>query len=111
MHNHKKIIPYSTQNGKTPFIEWLQSFDKKTKAIITSRFNRIELGNYGDCKPVGEGVMELRYSFGPGYRVYFGIDNDKLIILLIGGDKSSQQRDIKKAKEFWQDYKTRRINK
>lgn len=84
-----KIIPYSTESGKCPFIIWLQSLDNKAKAIIISRFNRLELGNFGDCKQVGDGVNELRYKFGPGYRVYFGVDDKKFVILLAGGDKSS----------------------
>ncbi|MFN7903952.1 MAG: type II toxin-antitoxin system RelE/ParE family toxin [Pseudobdellovibrionaceae bacterium] len=64
-------------------------------------------GNLGDVKPVGEGVNELRLAFGAGYRIYFGSVGDELIILLCGGDKSSQDKDIKKAKEFWSDYRSK----
>jgi putative addiction module killer protein len=66
---------------------------------------RLESGLYGDCEPVGEGVSELRMFFGPGYRVYFGEDGDDIVILLCGGDKSSQRRDIKAAKAYWKEYK------
>ena len=66
---------------------------------------RLESGLYGDCEPVGEGVSELRMFFGPGYRVYFGEDAKNTVILLCGGDKDSQKKDIKKAKEYWKEYK------
>ena len=69
-----------------------------------SRLDRLKEGNFGDHKAVGEGVYELRFFFGSGYRVYFGKSGDKLILLLCGGNKSSQQRDIKKAKHYWNDY-------
>ena len=67
------------------------------------RMDRIENGNFGDCYPVGEGVSELRIDVGPGYRIYFGQDGD-LVVLLHGGDKSTQEKDIKMAKRFWRDY-------
>lgn len=78
--------------------------DIKTKARIEARLLRLELGNFGDCKSVGTGVFELRYMFGSGYRVYFGKDGDSVILLLLGGDKSSQSSDIKTAQEYWSDY-------
>lgn len=74
-------------------------------AVIRARINRLELGNFGDCKSVGAGVLELRVSFGPGYRVYFGRDGNTVVVLLYGGDKGSQTRDILKAKLFWKEYK------
>ena len=97
---------YLTEDRKRPFHEWLvRRLDGSTRAQIALRIRRIaETGNYGDCGPVGEGVFELRFmSKGPGCRVYFGIDGD-LVILLIGGDKSTQQSDIRKAKAYWSDY-------
>lgn len=102
-----KIIIYTTQSGKAPFKEWLEGLDIKTKAITRARIDRVRLGNFGDCKVLadGEGVSELRISFGAGYRVYFGRDGLALIILLIGGDKGSQKCDISKAKEYWRAYK------
>ena len=73
-------------------------------ARIQARILRFETGNLGDHKDVGEGVWEARLDFGPGYRVYFGKQGEELVLLLIGGDKSSQSKDIKRAKEFWSAY-------
>ena len=65
---------------------------------------RLESGHYGDCKPVGEGVIELRFFFGPGYRVYFGEDGDTIVVLLCGGDKGNQNSDIRQAQDYWKEY-------
>jgi putative addiction module killer protein len=78
--------------------------DAKGRALIKLRIDRLEYGIFGDCKPVGEGVLELRIKSGPGYRVYFAEDGAKIILLLIGGDKSTQTKDIKTAKGFWREY-------
>jgi putative addiction module killer protein len=77
--------------------------DAKGRAVIRVRLNRLAQGNLGDCKPVGNGLHELRIDFGPGYRIYFAEDGPSLI-LLVGGDKNSQARDIREAKEYWRDY-------
>ncbi|PNW43833.1 UNVERIFIED_CONTAM: addiction module killer protein [Euhalothece sp. KZN 001] len=104
----KNIFTYVKADGSVPFNEWLYSLkDRKLRAIIRARINRIRLGNLGDCKSVGNGVRELRISFGAGYRIYFGQEGSKIIILLSGGDKKSQDRDIKLAKQYWEDYKRR----
>ena len=79
--------------------------NRKTRERILVRIQRLENGLYGDCEPVGEGVLELRMFFGPGYRVYFGEDKGQLVILLCGGDKGSQNRDIQAAKAYWKEYK------
>jgi putative addiction module killer protein len=80
------------------FDQWFDGLkDIQAKARITARLRRVELGNLGDCEPVGEGVAELRIHYGPGYRIYFCRKGVKIIVLLAGGDKSSQHRDIKKA--------------
>ncbi len=71
------------------------------------RLNRIRLGNFGDCKSVGSGVSELRVPYGPGYRVYFGRKGNKVVILLYGGHKKTQSRDIALAQEYWEDYRQR----
>ncbi len=71
---------------------------------ILVRVARLEQGNYGDCEPVGEGVSELRMFFGPGYRVYFGEDETNIVVLLCGGDKGSQNQDIREAKAYWKEY-------
>jgi putative addiction module killer protein len=95
---------YESAEGKEFFWSWLNGLrDLAGAAKIKVRLNRAEQGNYGDCSTVGEGVKELKIDFGPGYRVYFGEDaND--VILLGGGDKSTQSADIVKAKERWRDY-------
>lgn len=101
-----KIFIYTTANGKAPFITWLNSIkDKTTQRKIKLRIDRLTDGNFGDCKAVGENINELRMFFGPGYRVYYTIDEDILVILLTGGDKSTQTEDIKKAKEYLKSYK------
>jgi putative addiction module killer protein len=89
---------------KSPFHRWLIKIEGEARAAVRTRLRRIEAqGNYGDCEPVGGGVFELKIHKGPGYRIYFGIDGDAVIVLC-GGDKSSQASDIKKAKERWSDY-------
>jgi putative addiction module killer protein len=99
---------YSTQEGKEPFTEWLTSLkDKRGADKILLRIQRIQLGNLGDHKFIAEGVFELRIKFGPGYRVYFGRVEDYLILLLCGGEKSSQSQDIQNAIEYWKDYRSR----
>ena len=104
----KTLINYKTEDGKEPFREWLKFLrDKVTAARIQSRLERVRLGNFGDTKPVGNGVSELRFTFGSGFRVYFGQDGDQIVVLLIGGDKSSQEKDIQLAHNYWADY-TRR---
>ena len=89
------------------FDEWFKKLkDLKSKAKILFRIQKIENnGHFGDCKPVGDGISELRVHYGKGYRVYFKESGDKIIVLLVGGDKSSQQNDIKKAKEIWNNLK------
>jgi putative addiction module killer protein len=71
---------------------------------ILIRISRLQQGNYGDCEPVGEGISELRMFFGPGYRVYFGENGNDIVILLCGGDKGSQDKDIQQAKIYWEEY-------
>jgi putative addiction module killer protein len=88
------------------FDKWLRKLnDRKAKAKILLRLQRIESGNLGDVSSVGDGIEEMRIHFGPGYRIYFKKQGDKLILLLIGGDKSTQDSDIKKAKSIWNQYK------
>ena len=93
----RKLLLFETADNRCPFLDWLLNLkDLKGRAIIRARLERIKLGNLGDCKGLGVGISELRISFGPGYRVYFG-RQDTIIVLLCGGDKSSQKRDIVKA--------------
>ena len=102
----RELVEYETENGRCPFSEWLDGLkDIAARAIIRKRLNRIRMGNFGNTRSVGEGVFELKIDFGPGYRVYYGLDGDTLVVLLCGGDKGSQERDIRKATEYWQDYR------
>lgn len=109
--NTRIIAIYETDHGARPFKDWLDSLrDKATVARINARILLIQFGNFGDAKSVGSGVMELRLTFGSGYRVYYALDGDKLVVLLTGGDKSSQDKDIKTAHEYWSDYLRRNQN-
>ena len=106
MESRIQIKLLATDEGKIPFLEWYGSLrDKVTKLRIRGRLDRLELGNFGDTQSVGDGVYELRLHFGSGYRVYFARVEDYLVILIGGGDKGSQQRDITKAQEIWKRYK------
>ncbi|OGC77577.1 MAG: addiction module killer protein [candidate division Zixibacteria bacterium RBG_16_50_21] len=103
-----EVFRYQTEEGKEPLTEWLQSLrDKQGQAKIRVRLKRLEAGNFGDCNPVGDGVLELREHLGAGYRVYFGRHGQTVVILLCGGSKKSQATDIKTAREYWQDWKRR----
>ncbi len=100
----KEVIYYQTREGKEPYKDWLYSLkDKILRHRIIMREHRIRYGNYGDHKYF-HGIIELRLDFGKGYRIYYGEDGDKLIILLVGGDKASQDNDIEKAQKYWRDY-------
>lgn len=101
----KDLIIYKTKDGKEPFQTWRESLrDKVTRARIDRRLEYVAQGNYGDYKAVSDGVYELRFFFGAGYRVYFAEDGDNLVLLLNGGDKGSQSKDIAKAKGYWKEY-------
>lgn len=103
----KKLIDYETTNGEVPIRNWLDGLDGTISARIEARLKRVAIGNLGDTKPIGQGVSELRLTFGSGYRIYFGQHEDEIIILLCGGDKSSQSDDIEMAKSYWLDFKRR----
>ena len=106
-----EIDYYVTAVGRQPFKEWLESLrDVQSRARIRVRLDRVRLGNLGDNRSVGEGVHELRIACGPGYRVYFGLEGSRVVLLLMGGDKSSQAKDIASAKEFWQDHQRRKCH-
>jgi putative addiction module killer protein len=99
---------YQTRDGKRPFMRWLEDLrDMQARTRITARLARIAVGGVGDAKPVGEGVMELKIDWGPGYRVYFARVGKVIALLLCGGDKRTQQKDIDRAKEYFEDYKAR----
>jgi putative addiction module killer protein len=104
----KKLQIYVTEDGRAPFSEWLASLrELKARAKIRVRLDRASLGNFGDCHGVGDGVQELRIDYGPGYRVYFGQEGATIVLLLCGGDKSTQTKDIEIAKGYWNEYRRR----
>jgi putative addiction module killer protein len=98
------VREYLDDNGRSPFRAWLQDLDQATRARVQARILRFESGNLGDHKQVGGGVSEARLAFGPGYRVYFVRSGKELVLLLLGGDKGSQRKDISLAKEYWATY-------
>lgn len=105
-----EVLRYQREDGREPFTEWLNAVrDKLAQARIRVRLRQVQAGNFGDCEPVGEGVIELRVHVGAGYRVYCGRHGKALVLLLCGGDKSSQAADIKRAKELWSEWKRRQV--
>ena len=99
---------YLGSGGRNPFEDWFSGLEAAAAAKVSVALARVEQGNLSNVKGVGEGVLEYRLDWGPGYRVYFGRDGDVLVILLTGGTKRRQQRDIETAKALWADYKQRR---
>jgi putative addiction module killer protein len=104
----KSVLVYRTREGRLPFEQWLSELrDANAVARVLARIGRVRRGNLGDCKPVGEGVSELRVDYGPGYRVYLAQKGQTLVILLCGGDKRTQNHDIRLAQQYWNDYQQR----
>ena len=104
----KELQIYVTEDGRVPFSEWHASLrDIKARAKIRVRLDRVGLGNLGDCHGVGDGVQELRIEYGPGYRVYFGQIGAMIVLLLCGGVKNTQTKDIETAKRYWNEYRRR----
>lgn len=103
-----EVHRYQRPDGDVPLTAWLAGMrDARARAKLEIRFRRVSMGIFGDIKPVGEGVLELREDIGPGYRVYMGRHGATLVILLCGGDKRTQDADIKRAREYWLDWKRR----
>ena len=103
-----ETIAYQDRDGNKPYADWLKSLtDKQAKARILVRVNRIAAGNFGDCRPLRDGVQELRIDHGPGYRVYLSRQGPVLVLLLCGSDKSDQNRAIKQAVDYLNDWKER----
>lgn len=102
------IYRYQTESGREPVTIWLERLrDKTASAAIRVRLRRLEAGNFGDCKSVGEGVAELRIDVGAGYRAYYARHGREVVILLCGGDKRTQDSDIQTAKKYWAEFKRR----
>lgn len=106
MNEEFQIDVYETATGKLPYSDWENSLSAKDRAVITTRLIRIRRGNLGDCKPIKgvNGIYEFRIDFGPGYRIYYGVQGKRIILLLCGGNKKTQKKDIQCAKVFWNDY-------
>ena len=103
-----EVRRYQRLDGAVPLTDWLAGLrDRRVRAKLEIRFRRVSLGIFGDIKPVGEGVLELREDIGPGYRVYMGRHGVEPVILLCGGDKRTQDADIQRAKDYWLDWKRR----
>ncbi|MBI5237591.1 MAG: type II toxin-antitoxin system RelE/ParE family toxin [Deltaproteobacteria bacterium] len=99
-----------TATGRKPFKEWVDGLDRVTRAKIRIRLDRVRLGNLGKNRHAGEGVYELKIDYGPGYRGYYALNGRTVVLLLLGGDKSTQGKDILKVKTYWQDFKKRGNN-
>ncbi len=100
------VVEYETPDGRCPFKKWIDRFkDLQTKARIYRHVRSLSLGLFNNCKSVGEGVHELKIDFGAGYRVYFGNEGGTIVILLCGGNKRTQDKDIKLAQKYWTEYK------
>lgn len=107
MVRERSILIYRHRNGSKPLETWLRRLkDVSTKARIFARIDRLRLGNFGDCRSVGGGVHELRVDHGPGHRIYFGLRGDSVVVLLCGGPKKTQKRDIEKAHRCWKEFKS-----
>ncbi len=103
-----RVLEYEDDNGNHPYSKWFFSLDVQAALKIRTAVARMENGNFSNAEAVGQGVSEYKLDFGPGYRIYFGKDGDKLVILLGGGTKKRQSRDIEIAKLLWKDYKHRK---
>jgi putative addiction module killer protein len=99
------IREYRDANGRNPFGEWFRRLSAEAAKKVTTALFRVSLGNFSNAKSVGSGVCELKVNFGPGYRVYFGTEEERIIVLLRGGTKQGQQNDIRVALEYWDDHK------
>jgi putative addiction module killer protein len=102
-----EIRYYVADDGHQPFADWFVDVEPNARAKVARAIARMEQGNFSNVKSVGAGVLEYRLDFGPGYRIYFGRDGDTLVILLTGGTKRRQHRDIEEALAYWRDYKNR----
>jgi putative addiction module killer protein len=103
-----EVRRYLTASGKDVIGEWLAALrDPRARAKVATRLSRLESGNFGDCKPVGKGLWELRIDWGPGYRVYYSMVGSYIVLLLCGGDKRKQGADIRRARDYLEDFQRR----
>ena len=103
-----ELLRYQGKDGQEPLTVWLHRLrDRQAHAHVLARLDRLENENFGQCRALQSGVWELKIDHGPGYRVYFGERDSTIVLLLCGGDKSTQDRDIRKAKEYWIEFRSR----
>ena len=101
----REILTYTTPNKRNPYRQWYtQIKDEKAQIALSNRITRLRAGNFGDFRRLDAGLYELRIHYGPGYRIYFGIFQNDIVILLCGGTKGTQQRDITRAKNYWNNF-------
>ncbi len=101
----REILHYTTPSGRNPYRQWYTRIkDRRVQIAVSNRIARLRVGNFGDYKRLSSGVYELRIHYGPGYRVYFGLFQNDIVVLLSGGTKGTQQRDIEKAQDYWNDF-------
>lgn len=99
---------YQHENGQVPFRDWLHRLrDRQAVERIRARLTRVRAGNFGTIRALGDGVIELKIDHGPGYRLYYAMSGKAIVLLLVGGDKSTQPKDIETAKQYWKDYQGR----
>jgi len=103
-----EVREYLDDKGNSPYAKWFDHLNVKAAVKVSTALHRMAQGNFSNVKGVGAGVFEYRIDFGPGYRIYFGKDGDRLVILLAGGTKKRQDADITGARAYWQDYKRRK---
>ena len=102
------VREYVDAGGRSPFTKWLRALNVQAAAKMATALERIADGNLSNVTGVGGGVLEYRVDFGPGYRIYFGRDGDRLVILLAGGTKTRQRLDVRHAQVNWEDYRKRK---
>jgi putative addiction module killer protein len=107
-YNSVEIFEYLDPNGRCPYAEWFDDLNPAAAAKVVISLTRLSQGNFSNAKSVGGGVHEYRIDFGPGYRIYFGRDGERVVLLLGGGSKKRQQRDIANALSRWQEHKRRK---
>ena len=108
IHDAISVVDYKRKDGSVPFAKWFQSLGIQAKAKVDLAIARLRSGNFSNVKMLGRGVSEYKVNFGPGYRVYFGKEGERVVILLGGGTKKKQNGDIENAKKMWKEYKARK---
>ncbi len=107
----REVRYFEAEDARCPYVEWRDELDVRTQAILAARISRLEAGNPGHVESLGDGLRELKIDVGPGYRIYFGNAHGQLVIVLAGGSKRHQSKDIAEAKVFWKDWKVRNESK